>query len=72
MSPAVAFVSAAWDSPADPLIPPEERAKGNITNSRLIINACRPFHWRDKFPPVTKASPEVARKAREKFSYLLE
>ncbi len=65
------FVSAAWDSPADPLIPPEERAKGNITNSRLIINACRPFHWRDKFSPVTKARPEIARRARDKFGYLL-
>ena len=66
------FIRNAWASPADPRITPEERAKGNITNSRMIIDACRPFHWRDKFPPVTKASPEVARKAREKFSYLLE
>jgi 4-hydroxy-3-polyprenylbenzoate decarboxylase len=42
-----------------------------MTNSRMIINACRPFHWRDKFSPVTKARPEIARKAREKFGYLL-
>ncbi len=66
------FIRNAWASPADPLIPPDERAKGNITNSRMIIDACRPYHWRDRFSPVTKASPELARKAREKFSYLLE
>jgi len=65
------FVSVAWDSPADPLIPPEERARGNISNSRVIMDACRPFHWRDKFSPVTKARPEIARRAREKFGYLL-
>ncbi len=66
------FIRNAWASPADPRITPEDRAKGNITNSRMIIDACRPFHWRDRFSPVTKARPEIARKAREKFSYLLE
>jgi 4-hydroxy-3-polyprenylbenzoate decarboxylase len=66
------FIRNAWASPADPLIPPEERAKGNMTNSRLIINACRPFHWRDRFSPITKARPEIARRARDKFGYLLE
>jgi len=66
------FIRNTWASPADPLIHPDERAKGNITNSRMIIDACRPFHWRDRFSPVTKARPELARKARDKFSYLLE
>jgi UbiD family decarboxylase len=65
------FIRNAWDSPADPLIHPDERAKGNITNSRMIIDACRPFHWRDRFSPITKARPEIAAKAREKFGYLL-
>jgi 4-hydroxy-3-polyprenylbenzoate decarboxylase len=67
----VDFIRTAWDSPADPRIPPEQRARGDISNSRMIINACRPFHWRDRFSPVTKARPEVARRAREKFGYLL-
>jgi 4-hydroxy-3-polyprenylbenzoate decarboxylase len=66
------FIRSAWDSPADPRIAPEERKKGNITNSRMIINACRPFHWREEFSPVTKARPEIQRRAREKFGYLLE
>ena len=56
----------------DPRISPEQRATGNFTNSRAIIDACRPFHWRDKFPPVNMPSPEILKKAREKFSYLLE
>lgn len=66
------FIRNAWASPADPRIVPEERAKGNMTNSRMIIDACRPFHWRDKFSPITKARPEIAQKAREKFGYLLK
>jgi len=66
------IVHNAWSTPLDPRISPEEKAKGNFTNSRAIIDACRPFFWRDKFPPVNAPSPAVMKKAREKFGYLLE
>jgi 4-hydroxy-3-polyprenylbenzoate decarboxylase len=66
------FVKGAWSTPLDPRIDPVDRAAGNFTNSRAIIDACRPFHWRDKFAPVNMPGPEVMKKAREKFSYLLE
>lgn len=58
-------------SPADPRLTPEQRAAGDLTNSRLVIDATRPFEWRDRFPRVNAPSPEIARKAREKFGYLL-
>ena len=45
---------------------------GDNTNSRAIIDACRPFHWRNQFPKVNVPSPEKARIAKEKFGYLLE
>ncbi len=66
------IITNAWSTPLDPRIPPEEKDKGNNTNSRAIIDACRPFHWRDKFPKVNMPSPETARKAMEKFGYLLK
>ena len=66
------FIRNAWSSPADPRISPEDRAKGNFTNSRMIIDACRPFHWRDEFHKSTKPSEELLALAREKFSYLLK
>ena len=66
------FIRGAWSTPLDPRLDPEERAKGNFTNSRAIIDACRPFHWRDKFPLVNQLSPAALKKAREKFGYLLE
>jgi len=65
------FITGSWDSPADPRLPPEKRAAGNLTHSVAVIDACRPFHWRDKFPPTNTPSPEIARKAREKFGWLL-
>jgi hypothetical protein len=37
-----------------------------------LINACKPWHWREKFPPSNTPSPEVAKKAREKFGWLLD
>jgi len=66
------IITGAWATPLDPRIPPEERAKGNNTNSRAIIDACRPFHWRDQFAKVNMPTPEKAREARAKFGYLMK
>jgi 4-hydroxy-3-polyprenylbenzoate decarboxylase len=68
----IQFIAGSWDSPADPRLPPERRAAGDMTHSVAVINACKPYHWRDKFPPSNAPSPEVARKAREKFGWLLD
>ena len=66
------IIKGAWSTLLDPSIPPDEKDKGNTTNSRAVINACRPFHWRDKYPKVNMPSPELAAKAREKWGYLLD
>ena len=66
------IIHNAWSTPLDPRISPEDKAKGDFSNSRAIINACRPFHWRDQFPHVNMPSPELMKKAREKFGFLLE
>lgn len=66
------IIHNAWSTALDPRIHPDDKAKGKLTNSRAIIDATRPYEWRDRFPPVNMPSPEVARKAREKFSYLLK
>jgi 4-hydroxy-3-polyprenylbenzoate decarboxylase len=59
-------------SPADPLLTTEQRETKDLTNSRVVIDATRPFEWRDKFPKVNAPSPEISRKAMEKFGYLLD
>jgi len=68
----IQFIEGSWDSPADPRLSPDKRAAGDMTHSVAIIDACRPWHWRDKFPPTNTPSAEVARKAREKFGWLLD
>jgi UbiD family decarboxylase len=64
------IIRNAWSTHLDPRIPPEDKARGNLTNSRAIIDACRPYHWRDEFPLVNAPSPELAREAREKWGWL--
>jgi len=66
------IVRNAWSTPLDPSIPPHQREARDFTNSRAIIDACRPFAWRDKYPKVNMPTPEVAKKAKEKFGYLLK
>ncbi len=66
------IIAGARTSPADPSLTPEQRARDDLTNSRAVIDACRPFHWRDQFPKVNAPSPAEARKAHERFGHLLE
>jgi UbiD family decarboxylase len=40
-------------------------------SSRAIIDACRTYEYRDVFPPVAEASPELQRQIREKWKDLL-
>ncbi len=68
----IQFIENSWDSPADPRLSLERRAAGDMTHSVAVINACKPYHWRDKFPPSNTPSPEVTRKAKEKFGWLLD
>jgi UbiD family decarboxylase len=67
----IQFIEGSWDSPADPRISPEKRAARDMTHSVAVINACKPWVWRDQFPPSNAPSAEVARKAVEKFGWLL-
>ncbi|MDF1590936.1 MAG: UbiD family decarboxylase [Desulfobacterales bacterium] len=66
------IIHNAWSTHLDPRISPEDKHKGQLTNSRAIIDATRPFSWKDQFPLVNMPSPETARKTREKFGYLLD
>lgn len=61
------LVRKCWSTPLDPRIPPERRAQGDFTNSRMIIDATRPFDWRDKFPPVVETSAELQGQLRAKW-----
>ncbi|HEY7068395.1 MAG TPA: UbiD family decarboxylase [Chloroflexota bacterium] len=62
----IEILKRCWSGPLDPAIPPADRG----FNSRAIIDACRPWEWRDEFPePVL--TPEKAAETRRKWGHLL-
>lgn len=54
----------------DPRVRPEERERNNITMSQVLIDACRPYSWKDTFPPVNEASAELKAKVAKKWGHL--
>ena len=66
------FIRGAWSTPLDPSIPPSRKLEGDFTNSRAIIDACRPYHWKDQYPIVNTPLPETARRTKEMFSWMLD
>ncbi|HEX9808907.1 MAG TPA: UbiD family decarboxylase, partial [Alphaproteobacteria bacterium] len=62
------IVDGGWTGHIDPVLSPEKRESGDITSSRIIITAVRPFHWRDRFPKVNALDPAYAEEVRRKWA----
>jgi UbiD family decarboxylase len=63
----IQIIKRAWSGPLDTAVDPEERP----FNSRMVIDATRPYEWRDSFPePVMSA--DDARRARDRWGWILE
>jgi len=56
----------------DPRVPPEKRAMGDYSSSRAVINACKPFHWLDKFPREVGTSRELQAKILQDWPELFQ
>jgi UbiD family decarboxylase len=57
----------SWTSDLDPRLEPEKRDKGDFTMSRMLIDACKPYPWRDRFPKANKFSAEKRKEIWEKW-----
>ncbi len=66
------IINRAWSTHLDPRISPEDKEKGRLWNSRAIIDATRPYDWKDDFPRVNIPSPERRKKTLDKWGYLLK
>jgi UbiD family decarboxylase len=68
------IIDGVWTGYIDPMLLPERREKGDLTNSRIIIYAVRPFAWKDEFPKVNAVDPkysaEIACKWAGKLKFL--
>jgi 4-hydroxy-3-polyprenylbenzoate decarboxylase len=59
-------------TPLDPVLSPEKRGKGDYTHSTAIINACRPYEWKNEFPPTIMSTPEELEGVKKKWGKFFE
>ena len=64
----IEILRRAWSGPLDPRIPRDEVGH----SSRAVIDATRPYEWRDKFPKVSGASRELKNKVANNWRDFLE
>lgn len=65
-------VDGAVSGELDPRIPPTRKEAGDLTNGRAIVDATRPYHWRDEFPPDSKLDADRESTIRAEYRDLLE
>ena len=58
-------------SSLDPRVPPEQKKRGDLTSSRAIIIACKPYEWIKDFPRTNIASPELRSQVLAKWKDLI-
>ncbi len=68
----VDIIRHAWSSTLDPRIPEENKQRGDTSHSKMIIDACRPLAWIDKFPPTSALSLEEAQEIEDKWQHVLK
>jgi 4-hydroxy-3-polyprenylbenzoate decarboxylase len=61
------IVRNAWSSALDPRIAAEAKAAGVTSHSKAIIEAVRPFGWKDKYPPTSALTADEARTIQAKW-----
>jgi len=71
-SESVDILRRGWSSALDPRISPQDKADGVSSNSKMIIDACRPWTWRESFPQPSALSIDEARAVHDKWRQVLE
>ena len=62
------IIDGMWTGYIDPMLLPERRKSGDVTNSRIIIYAVRPYHWKNEFPEVNAMDKDYAAEIRKKWT----
>ncbi len=61
------IIDGCYTGHIDPILSPAKRREGDITTSRIIIYAVRPYHWKDQFPKVNMVGRDYAQEIRLKW-----
>jgi len=66
------IIPRAWSTPLDPRISPKDKAEGKMMNSRAVIDATRPWEWRNEFPAVNRPSKAWRKESEDKWGWVLQ
>lgn len=61
------IISRTWSGPLDPMIPAGEPNLGSVA----VIDATKPFEWKQDFPPAITFDESFMRETRKKWAKLL-
>ena len=61
------ILNGCWSTHLDPMSYSQEDPR----NSRVVVDACKPFRRRDTFPIVARSSPELDERIRKKWGHVL-
>ncbi len=61
------IIRRAWSGPLDPAIEPGKKG----FNSRVVIDATKPYEWIDQFPEAIGPTPEEKAVTRQRWSWIL-
>ena len=76
-------MSTRWDPRTDseildvaasilnPRLSPEDKQRRELTSSCMVVDACRPYSWKDDFPKISGISAEYKATIRAKWANLL-
>jgi 4-hydroxy-3-polyprenylbenzoate decarboxylase len=60
----IEILRRCWSGPLDPIIHKDDKG----FNSRAVIDATRPYEWKDTFPPVSRSSRELRERVLGKWA----
>ena len=66
------IIRNVWTADLDPRLSPAKRKANDLTVGRCLIDATKPFAWKDQFPHNNVWAPEDRKKVVEKWHDLIE
>jgi UbiD family decarboxylase len=67
----VDIVRNAWSSALDPRMTPADRNRGQTSHSKMIIEACKPFGWKDEYPSTSALTADEQRAIEKNWLHIL-
>jgi len=68
----VEILKSVWTEDLDPRLTPTQKETGAYTAGRILIDACKPFHWRDSFPKTNIFPPEDKQAVKKRWAQLVD